>query len=106
MYRTGGRLWTDEVQHGIPTLPPLRERQGLYGLCLLRHSLQHQENVFKDSQTDQKRGKYSLFWPVLVCLCLYPDFYGLRIGYSGKIPKNRSPEKYRILYAQKTEAAP
>ena len=64
MHRARSRLWPDEVQHGIPPLPPLRERQGLNGLCLLRHSLQHQENVLEDSETDQKRGKYAPFWPV------------------------------------------
>ena len=64
VHRTRGRLRTDEVQHGIPPLPPLRQRQGHDGLCLLRHSLQYQENVLEDSETDRKRGKYTPFRPV------------------------------------------
>ena len=59
MYRTGGGLRTDEVQHGIQTLPPLRKRHGHNGLCLLRHCLQHKENVLNNSKTGQKRGKYA-----------------------------------------------
>ena len=47
------RIPTDEVQHGIPPLPTLRQRQGHNGLCLLRHRLQHQEIVLKDSETDK-----------------------------------------------------
>ncbi|WP_289863530.1 hypothetical protein, partial [uncultured Duncaniella sp.] len=31
----------------------------------------HQENVFKNSETDQKRGKYAPFWPVFTYI---PDF--------------------------------
>ena len=43
-HRTGGGLRTDEVQHALQTLPPLRQGQGHHGLCLLCHCLQHQEN--------------------------------------------------------------
>ena len=53
MHRARGRLRTGEVQHGIPLLPPLRQRQGHNGLCLLRHCLQYKEIVLKDSETDK-----------------------------------------------------
>ena len=35
-----------------------------------------------------------------------PEFYRLRNEYSGITLKNQLPEKYKILKAQKTEAAP
>ncbi len=54
LYHEKGRFRTDEIQYGIPTLPTLRQRQGHNGLCLLGHSLQHKENVLKDSKTDSK----------------------------------------------------
>ena len=47
------RIPTDEVQHGIPPLPTLRQRQGHNGLCLLRHRPQHQGIVLKDGETDK-----------------------------------------------------
>ena len=49
--RAGGRLRADEIQHVIQTVPPLRQRQGHHGLCLLRHCLQHQENGRKNKKT-------------------------------------------------------
>ncbi len=61
MYRNRSRLRTDEVQHGIPPLPALRQRQGHDGLCLLRHCLHPEENVLKDSETGQKWRRYSPF---------------------------------------------
>ena len=39
MYRAGSRLRTNEIQHGIPAFPSLRQRQGHNGLCLLCHCL-------------------------------------------------------------------
>lgn len=71
MYRARGRLRADEVQYGIPPLPPLRQRQGHNGLCLLRHCLQHQENVLENSKTDKKRGKYAPFWPVYTYIPIF-----------------------------------
>ena len=43
-HRAGGSVWADEIRHAVQTLPPLRQGQGHYGLCLLCHRLQHQEN--------------------------------------------------------------
>lgn len=68
LYHEKGRFRTDEIQYGIPTLPTLRQRQGHNGLCLLRHSLQHKENVLKDSKTDSKWGKRKPKWPVFASL--------------------------------------
>lgn len=56
-HRTRGGLRTDEVQHGVQTLPALWQGQGVDGLCLLRHSLQHQENGRKALKTRLLRPK-------------------------------------------------
>ena len=60
MHRAGSRFWTNEIQHGIPPLPTLRNGQGQNGLCLLRHCLQSKENVLKNDKTDRKWRKYAL----------------------------------------------
>ena len=44
--------------------------------------------------------------PKMACFCQFVEFYRLRIEYSGTTLKNQLPEKYKILKAQKTEAAP
>ena len=43
-HRAGGCVRTDEIRHAVQTLPSFWQGQGLYGLCLLRHRLQYQEN--------------------------------------------------------------
>ena len=60
-HRAGGRVRADEEQHALQTLPPLRQRQGHHGLCLLRHRLQHQENGRKNRKICLKRRKYAPF---------------------------------------------
>ena len=65
------RFRTNKEQHGVPPLPPLRQRQGHNGLCLLSHCLQSQENVLHNGQTGKKRGKCALF---CACFLLFlPD---------------------------------
>ncbi len=34
-------------------------------------ALQHQENVLEDSETDQKRGKYTPFWPAYAYIPIF-----------------------------------
>ena len=70
MRRAGSRIWADEVQHGIPPLPALRQRQGLHGLRLLRHSLQHKENVLEDRKA-HGQVELAYFWPATIYM---PDF--------------------------------
>lgn len=57
VHRARSRLRANEVRHGISTFSPLRERQGHDGLCLLCHSLQHQENVQNAHQTGDRGHK-------------------------------------------------
>ena len=64
MHRARSRIRPDEVRHGIPPVQALRKRQGLDGLCLLRHSLQHKETVLKYGKTRPELGKYAQFWHV------------------------------------------
>ena len=54
-HRAGGRVRADEEQHALQALPPLRQRQGHHGLCLLRHRLQHQENGRNNGKIRLKR---------------------------------------------------
>ena len=44
--------------------------------------------------------------PKMACFCQFAEFYRLRNKYSGITLKNQLSEKYKILKAQKTEAAP
>lgn len=45
LHRTRSRVRTNETKYAEQTLPTLRQRQSYNGLCILRHSFQHQKDV-------------------------------------------------------------
>lgn len=49
----------------------LRQRQGRNVPCLLRHCLQHKGNMLGNSETDQKRGKYTQLWSVFAYITIF-----------------------------------
>lgn len=85
MHRAGSRFWTNEIQHGIPPLPTLRNGQGQNGLCLLRHCLQSKENVLKNGKTDQKWRKYAQIRSIFAYFSDYTPRESKILGKSPKI---------------------
>ena len=69
-HRAGSRVRADEEQHALQTLPPLRQRQGHDGLCLLRYCLQHQEDGRKNGEIRPRWRKRAPF----LSFCRYSPF--------------------------------
>ena len=57
---------------------------------VLRHCLQYKENVFVNSETGQKRGKYAPFWPVFAYIPIFIAWESDIFGKNSKISRMKN----------------